>query len=74
MAAERLLADPAFTEILDRIVEDAASQALYVDDPAQREASRQMVLAITRIRGELKADAELPESVRDAEILAKSME
>jgi len=33
-----------------------------------------MVLAITRIRGELKADAELPESVRDAEILAKSME
>ena len=73
-AAQRLLADAAFGNILNRIVEDAAQKAVFLDDAAQREVNRQLVLAISRIRGELQADAELVQSVRAADAEAKAFE
>jgi hypothetical protein len=73
-AAQRMLADDAFTSILNRITADAAEKAVFHNDEAAREANRQLVLAISRIRGELQADADLPESVRAAEAQARAME
>ena len=73
-AAQRLLADAAFGNILNRIVEDAAQKAVFLDDGIQREANRQLVLAISRIRGELQADAELVQSVKAADAEAKAFE
>lgn len=73
-AAQRLLADEGLRGILNRIVEDAAQKAVFGDSEAAREANRQLVLAISRIRGELQADAELPASERAAEAEAKAFE
>jgi hypothetical protein len=73
-AAQRLLSDDAFNAILNRITADAAEKAVFLDDKATREVNRQLVLAISRIRGELQADADLPESVKAAEAQAKSFE
>jgi hypothetical protein len=73
-AAQRLLADEGLRGVLNRIVEDAAQKAVFLDDGPAREANRQLVLAISRIRGELQADAELVESVRAAEREAKAFE
>jgi len=73
-AAKRILADDAFNGVLNRIVTDAAEKAVFLDDAPQREANRQLVLAISRIRGELQADAELPEADKAATELARSME
>jgi hypothetical protein len=73
-AAKRILADEAFNGVLTRIVTDAAEKAVFLDDEALREANRQLVLAISRIRGELQADAELPEADKAATDLARSME
>jgi hypothetical protein len=73
-AAQRLLADEALRSILNRIVEDAAQKAMFLEDGSAREANRQLVLAISRIRGELQADAELVQSVRAADAEAKAFE
>ena len=73
-AAQRLLADAAFGNILNLIVEDAAQKAVFLDDGSQREANRQLVLAISRIRGELQADADLPASVKAADAEARGFE
>jgi hypothetical protein len=73
-AAQRMLQDEAFNSVLNRIVSDAADKAVFHTDEAAREANRQLVLAITRIRGELQADADLPESVRAADAQARAME
>lgn len=73
-AAQRMLADDAFNGILNRIVSDAADKAVFHNEADAREANRQLVLAISRIRGELQADADLPESVKAADLQAKAME
>ena len=73
-AARRLLDDPHFKAIFDKIVADAAEKSIFNDDAAAREANRQLVLAINRIRGELEANAEAPEADRAADQLAKAME
>jgi hypothetical protein len=73
-AAKRMLADEAFQGILNRIVADAADKAVFNDDAALREANRQLVLAVTRIRGELQADADLPEALAAAEQEARAFE
>ena len=73
-AAKRILADEAFIGTLNRITADAAEKAVFLEDGALREANRQLVLAISRIRGELQADAELPEADKAATDLARSME
>lgn len=73
-AAKRILADEAFVGVLNRITADAAEKAVFLDDKPTREANRQLVLAIARIRGELQADADLPESVKAGDELAKSFE
>jgi hypothetical protein len=73
-AAQRLLADEGLRGVFNRIVEDAAQKAVFLDDAPAREANRQLVLAVSRIRGELQADAELPASTRAAEAEAKAFE
>lgn len=73
-AAKRLLADQAFTDILDRITANATGNAVFLDEPNDREAHRQMVLAIARIRSELQYDADLPEATRTADELSRSFE
>ena len=73
-AAKRMLADEHFLHILDRIVTDAAEKAVFTENPDEREVNRQLVLAISRVRGELQADADLPEAVKVSDGLAKSME
>jgi hypothetical protein len=73
-AAKRMLADEAFVGILNRITADAAEKAVFLEDEPQREANRQLVLAISRIRGELQADADAPEADKQAQQLAREME
>ena len=73
-AAKRLLADEHFVGILNRITADAAEKAVFLDEPNDREANRQLVLAISRIRGELQADADQPEATRVSDELSRSFE
>jgi hypothetical protein len=73
-AAKRLLSDDAFLAILTRITSDAAEKAVFGDDRHVREVNRQLVLAISRIRGELQADADMPEADKAAEQLNRAME
>jgi hypothetical protein len=73
-AAKRMLQDEHFNRILTRITADAAEKAVFLEDEAVREANRQLVLAISRIRGELQADADAPDADKEATKLAKAME
>jgi hypothetical protein len=73
-AAKRMLADDHFIRILNRITADAAEKTVWGKDDAEREANRQLVLAISRIRGELQADADAPEAEKASQQLAKAME
>ncbi len=73
-AAKRLLQDEALMAILNRVTADAAEKAVFLDDGNTREANRQLVLAIARIRGELQADADLPEATKAGDELSKSFE
>lgn len=72
--ARRILADVAFQAVLDRIVQDAAEKTVFGHDQMEREANRQLVLAIRRIRGELQADADAPEADRADEARNRAME
>jgi hypothetical protein len=73
-AARRMLDDDQFQAVLDNVVAAAAGHALFLDQPDAREQARQMVIAVSRIRNELQAAAELPEDDRTADVLARSME
>lgn len=73
-AAKRLLADEAFLAILMRIQENATENSVFLEDPTAREAHRQMVLAVMRIRAELQYDADLPEATKAADELSRSFE
>jgi hypothetical protein len=73
-AARRMLDDPHFNGILDHIVKEAAAKAVFNDDAADREANRQLVLAINRVRGQLQANADAPEADKAQEQLARAME
>ena len=74
IGARRLQDDDVLQTVLNRIVENAAEQAIYLGDAQGREDARQLVLAVTRLRNELTADAELPDEVKAAEALARSLE
>ncbi|HEY2416497.1 MAG TPA: hypothetical protein VGH84_01160 [Steroidobacteraceae bacterium] len=74
IGARRLQDDEVLQGVLDRIVEDATGQAIYLDDVDNREAARQLVLAVTRLRVHLQADADLPEEIKAHDELARSME
>lgn len=74
IAAQRLLADEAFVGILNRITADAAEKAVFLDEAEAREVNRQLVLAISRIRSELQADADQPEATRVSDELSRSFE
>ena len=56
-AAKRLIADPTLQQLFDALIADSTQQAIFLDDPAQREAQRQMVLAIGRVRAALEVAA-----------------
>ncbi len=73
-AAKRMIADPAFNSVLDRIIKNGTHYALFADEPTDRETHRLLVIAVKRIRAELEADAESVEADRDAEQLARAME
>ena len=50
-ACRRMLDDPAFQAMLDRIVAEAAGRAMFLDDERQREDNRRVVIAINLITG-----------------------
>lgn len=52
--AKRLLADPTLQGLFDALIQDATQQAIFLTDPAEREAQRQLVLAIGRVRAALE--------------------
>jgi len=55
--AKRLAQDPILQGALDLLVADATSQAVFHNDPTEREQSRQLVLAIAKLRGALEVAA-----------------
>ncbi len=63
-----------FSLFSTRSSRNAAGQALFLDRPEDREQARQMVIAVSRVRNELQAAADLPEDGRTADVLARSME
>jgi hypothetical protein len=73
-ACRRMLDDPAFQAVLDRIVAEAAGRAMFLEDERQREDNRRVVIAINLIRNELTADAEAVEADRVAERMNRAME
>jgi hypothetical protein len=73
-ACRRMLDDPAFQAVLDRIVAEAAGRAMFLEDERQREDNRRVVIAINLIRNEITADAEAVEADRVAERMNRAME
>jgi hypothetical protein len=73
-ACRRMLDDPAFQAVLDRIVAEAAGRAMFLDDERQREDNRRVVIAINLIRNEITADAEAVEADRVTEQMNRVME
>lgn len=74
LRAKRLLADPIFADTLNEMVQIETERAILIDDPVQREASRQIVLAIGRIRATLEATVAIAESQTEHDALAREME
>jgi hypothetical protein len=74
LAARRMLDDEQFQAVLDAIVANAAGQAMFLDHQDAREQARQLVIAVSRVRNELIAAAELPEAEEAADRHARSME
>ena len=73
-AAKRFIADPHFNALLDRMANEATKNAVFLEDASNREAARQLVLALRRIWQELQADAEAPEADAAATLHSQSME
>jgi hypothetical protein len=73
-ACRRMLDDPHFQAVLDRIVSEAAGRAMFLEDERQREDNRRVVIAINLIRNEITADAEAVEADRVAERMNRAME
>jgi hypothetical protein len=72
--AKRLLADPILRDVLDLLIQDATQAAVFHLDPAEREANRQLVLAISRLRGSLEVAATWQEQREAEERSARSFE
>jgi hypothetical protein len=73
-AARRILADEHFQAILDRVVATAVGHAMFLNRSEEREHYRQIVIAVSHIRNEILAVAELPDADKAASDLARSME
>ena len=70
-----MLADDHFLAIFDRITRTRRkSRSFFERCAGTRGQSAAVVLAISRIMGELKADAELPDAVRASDEHARAME
>jgi hypothetical protein len=72
--AKRLLADPVFNDTIDELIRDATQKSVILDDAMQREANRQMVLAMMRFRGALEAAVDYVDAARDDAQNAKRFE
>lgn len=72
--AKRLLADEIFNDTLSEMVQIQTERAILLDDAAQREQSRQIVLAIGQIRATLEATVALAETAAETDALAREME
>jgi len=72
--AKRLLADPIFNGAIDELIRDATQKSVILDDAVQREANRQMVLAMMRFRGALEAAVDAVEAARDEADRVKAFE
>jgi hypothetical protein len=72
--AERLLSDPILTEALDELVRQHTQQAILNTDPAERERSRNLVLAIGELRNALAGAIEYVLEARNTEKRERSFE
>jgi hypothetical protein len=72
--AKRLLADPVLQQLFTALIQDATQQAIFLTDPAEREAQRQLVLAIGHIRGSLEVAATWREQQAAEDHRIKSLE
>jgi hypothetical protein len=72
--AKRLLSDKIFNDVLNTLIEDATTKAIIADDVVQREANRQMVLALGRFRGALEAAVDYVDAARDEAERVKAFE
>ena len=72
--AKRLLDDPIFRGAMETIVNDATENAISLHDANEREANRQLVLAVGRIIGTLEAAVSMVDSIKLEEQRVKSFE
>lgn len=72
--AERILQDGVITWVLDFVVKRETHNALHLGDRLEREASRNMVLAIQRLRDELAVAAGAVERLMEQERLEREAE
>lgn len=72
--AKRLLADPIFNGTLDTLIQDATQKAIIADAKRDREANRQLVLALGRFRGALEAAIDYVEAAKTDEQRSKAFE
>jgi hypothetical protein len=72
--AKRLLSDRIFNDTIDELIRDATQKSVILDDAGQREANRQTVLALMRLRGALEAAVDYVDAARDDARAAKRFE
>lgn len=72
--AERLLSDPILTEALDELVRRHTQQAILHTDPAEREKSRNLVLAIGELRNALQGAIEYVLEAKNTQQRERSFE
>lgn len=72
--AERILQDGVITWVLDFITTRETHNALHLGDRAEREASRNMVLAIQRLRDELGVASGAVERLAEQQALEREAE
>jgi hypothetical protein len=72
--AKRLLSDPIFNDTINELIADATQKAIIADAKQDREAHRQLVLALGRVRGALEAAIDYVESEKESAQRAKAFE
>lgn len=72
--AQRLKEDPAFQAIIENLRRVHTERAIYQMDAQTREVSRQIVIALAAVEGELDAAIEEVASMREQDALAHEME
>jgi hypothetical protein len=72
--AERLLADPVLQGALNEIVATETERVIFLTDAQDRENSRQVILAIGRLRNDLRGAIEWVLQARDRSTRERSFE